>query len=45
MPTLAQYEAIHAGSIDAGFIAHRATQDRDILDLARSVLGGTSPAS
>ncbi len=33
MPTLAQYEAIHAGSIDAGFVAHRAFQDQDIQGL------------
>jgi len=33
MPTLAQYEAIHAGSLDAGFVAHRAVHDPTIEGL------------
>jgi DNA-binding transcriptional LysR family regulator len=33
MPSLVQYEAIRARSIDAGFISHRPFQDRDILGL------------
>ena len=33
MPSLAQYEALHAGSIDAGFIAYRASQDPQIHGL------------
>ena len=33
MPTLAQYEAIHAGGLDAGFVAHRAIQDERIQGL------------
>jgi DNA-binding transcriptional LysR family regulator len=33
MPSLAQYEALHARSIDAGFIAHRPYADRDIQGL------------
>jgi len=32
-PSLGQYEAIHAGSLDAGFVAHRARQDQDIRGL------------
>ena len=33
MPSLAQYEAIHARTIDAGFVAHRAFQEPDIQGL------------
>jgi len=33
MPTLAQVEAIHAGGIDAGFVARRTPQDEDLQAL------------